>query len=256
MKPACNHARERAVALVLVLLLATVMQTVQAGCPPSPPIPAYQATYELYWGPLYVGKAHFRFAPASGGEFVYQSVTRPAGLAALIRDDTITQTSRFAWSCSGPRDLEYRYVRADDGNHHTQDIRFHWKAGTALTEINGRRMNTALQAGTVDQLLAQFTLSAAVARGDHALTFPVLDDGKIETYRFAPAGKPTLDTPFGKVATARYNRRNPRTGRALSLWFAPQYHGVPVRVEQIETGKPTVSLVLGEIKFDTAKSEK
>ena len=84
----------------------------------------------------------------------------------------------------------------------------------------------------------------------------LLDDGKIETYRFAPAGKPTLDTPFGKVATARYNRRNPRTGRALSLWFAPQYHGVPVRVEQIETGKPTVSLVLGEIKFDTAKSEK
>ena len=47
-------------------------------------------------------------------------------------------------------------------------------------------------------------------------------------------------------------RHNEKKNRTTTFWLAPKLDYLPVQMQQTEPGKATISLVLTEIKFDTA----
>ena len=47
-------------------------------------------------------------------------------------------------------------------------------------------------------------------------------------------------------------RHDEKKNRTTTFWLAPKLGYLPVQMRQTEPGKTTISLVLTEIKFDTA----
>ena len=47
-------------------------------------------------------------------------------------------------------------------------------------------------------------------------------------------------------------RHDEKKNRTTTFWLAPKLGYLPVQMRQTEPGKATISLVLTEIKFDTA----
>lgn len=237
--------------LLAALLALPAAAFGKAACTsPNLPLPEFQARYELEWGPLYVGKTALSLTRQRDGGYVYQSVTHPAGVVALIRKDLITETSHFDWNCGEVRARSYAERKDDGTRERRQTIRFDWRQRRAFIDDEGRKSSLALPRGTLDPLLAQLALSLLRSAADRAPTFPVLNNGKLEQYRFKDAGTATLDTPQGPLATVILKRPDPHTGRTLVFWLAPQLHYLPVRMQQVEPGKATISLKLTEIKFD------
>ncbi len=58
-------------------------------------IPAYHADYSVTRNSLAIGVAKFTLAENGDGSYTYQSVTRPAGVAALFFSDVVTETTHF-----------------------------------------------------------------------------------------------------------------------------------------------------------------
>ena len=91
-------------AAVLLFGIASVARSAELH------VPIYQATYSLGLGSLSAGSTHFTLKRNADGSYSYQSVTEPAGLAALFRSDVITETSHFSATNGQLVPLFYSYT--------------------------------------------------------------------------------------------------------------------------------------------------
>ena len=74
----------------------------------------------------------------------------------------------------------------------------------------------------------------------------------MQIFRLHAAGKEKLKTSAGKFDTVEVARKDEKKNRTTTFWLAPKLDYLPVQMQQTEPGKATISLVLTEIKFDTA----
>ncbi|MGH8293399.1 MAG: DUF3108 domain-containing protein [Gammaproteobacteria bacterium] len=231
-----------------ILLLATASTVAHAA---APAVPLYHAIYSLERNDLHIGNAEFSVTRNPNGTYTYQSVTRPAGLLSLFLHTVITETSHFTMTNGQPRSLFYSYQETGDSGK-SELIRFDWNKGVAYSDRNNDKQTLPLKPGTGDVMLAQLRISLSAAAGRLNNDFAVLDHGEMQTYDLREVARARVDTGAGTFDTLEVSRKDTRKNRTTSFWLAPKLDYLPIQMQQTEPGKATISLVLTEIKFDTA----
>ncbi len=243
-----------AIPIAFVLCLLIVTSTAARATPPV--IPLYHASYAAYRNSLRIGNADFALTRDPAGSYIYQSVTRPAGLVALFVSDVVTETSRFAVENGRLQPLRYAYSHTSDDRKNTESIRFDRHKGLAYGDDNGKRRTLRLPSNVYDRLLAQLAISLDSARNQLAGSYRVLNHNKIRTFNLQRGSPALLHTPAGAYQTIEVSWHDDRhKARVTAFWLAPKLGYLPVRMRQTEPGKATISLVLADIKFDTANSK-
>ncbi len=239
-----------AVILSGMLLLAPVIRAGAATAPAGEPLAhPFQATYEVRRGRLEFARSIFSLHDEGAGTWLYRSVTRPAGLVSLFRDDVITETTHFRIHDDSLRPQSYTYRHENSSRDRDQSVEFDWHAMVAHTVNEGRKRDLTLTSGMTDRFLAQLALSRDLAAGrGPAPAYTVVDRGEIKHYTLQRAGEDKLRTPAGQFAAIRVTKHDPDSKRVTTFWCAPALDYLPVKMEQSEPGEPTISFTLQDYK--------
>ena len=211
---------------------------------------SYHADYSLARNSLTLGTARFSLEPDDTGSYLYESVSHATGLAALFASDVITQKSRFEVVGGQPRSLSYGYIQSGGRHEQSDETRFDWNKMLAHSEWDGHSRNSPLKAGVSDVFLIQLVLAVDASQGKLAKQYVLLNHGEATTYEPHMLDDQKIKVD-GKVMDAKLlELRDPKKGRAISLWLAPALHYLPVQIRQSEPGKATFTLTMDDISFD------
>ncbi len=215
-------------------------------------IPPYHADYSVARNSLTIGIAKFTLTQNSDGSYTYQSVTRPAGVAALFFSDVVTESTHFELADGAPRSLLYSFSQTGGSHEKAETIQFDWQKRAAYTGEDGKNRPSRIEAGTADRFLAQLLISLDAAAGKPGGQYTVLDHHELTTYTLSAQPVARLHTPAGEFDTVVLERKDEVKGRVMDFWLAPKLHYLPVQLQQRETDKATITLTLTDIDFDTS----
>ena len=212
----------------------------------------YHADYSLARNSLTLGTARFSLEPDAAGSYLYKSVSHATGLAALFAGDVITQKSRFELVDGQPRPLSYSYTQAGGKHEQSEETRFDWNKMLAHSDWDDHSRDSALKAGVSDVFLIQLVLAVDVSQGRLAKQYVLLNHGETTAYEPRRLDDQKMKVGAKVVDTTVLELKDPKKGRAISLWLAPGLRYLPVQIQQSEPGKATFTLSMDDISFDAA----
>ena len=211
----------------------------------------FEARYRLSLGGLTVGEARLVLRPADGGRYLYEMASRPRGLLALFRRDTLTERSLWEHGPDGtPRPLRYERIQTGSRERRARLV-FTWSpdgSGRVRNEVAGRPWAMAVPPGTLDRLLVQIALRRDLAAGRKPLEYPIADGGKLKRYRFAVLGRETVTTSAGRFEAVKIQRLRRKGKPPLYFWLAPELDYLLVAGTRPGGEGGTVRMELAEIR--------
>ncbi len=215
-----------------------------AKLPTTLAITPFKMRYQVLRDGWHLGNATFTLQPAADGTWLFQSQASASGLAALFVHATFSERSHFMLHDQRLRPLSYTYT--DSGNPaHNETIRFNWTTRQARDTKGDKTVRIALAPGILDRLSVQLALSRQLAAGlPLPATWEVINGGELKHYYLKRKGRDVIATAAGDFNAVIVTREDPRSKRTTTFWFAPQYEWLPVKMQQREPGKATITFVL------------
>ena len=110
-------------------------------------------------------------------------------------------------------------------------VSFDWAARRISTTAQGRHWDTEAAPGTLDKLVYQLALMRDLARNETSLVYSIADGGRLKSYAITRLGEETIEIARAMVSTIKVSYVRADTQRRTTLWCAPAYGYVPVRIE-------------------------
>ncbi len=200
--------------------------------------PDYTAQYRAQrMGMAVVGEISLR---RDGERLHYQADLRPAGMLARVRDDEITERTTIRITPHGLRSESYLYHHRSSRRDRLTEAHFDWQNHQVNGTHRGRPFHLPLQDGMVDRFALQIALINDIISQQRQISRTLVDRNRIVTYDFTLAGARSIRTALGELEAIEVQRYNKQRDMTVSIWFAPDLHYIPVRVEQIENGERVV----------------
>lgn len=257
------HLRAGVWSAVLLLLACAGGRAAPAGAPapgsaPAVPVPAnlphvlgitpFSMSYHVLRDGWHLGNAVFTLQK-NDGTWEFHSRARASGLASLFVHSTFTESSRFTLRDGVLQPLAYTYT--DSGKpEHNEEISFDWARHEAKDTKGSETKVLPLARGMLDRLTAQLELSRELSAAVQLpAAFVVVNGGKIKRFHLRKSGRDEIATPAGNFETVRMVRADPESKRVTTFWLAPKYQWLPIKIEQREPGKATVTFVLTRLHW-------
>lgn len=210
----------------------------------------FDAIYTLTSGSTTLGEMHLTLEIRGNHEYRYMSHSRATGLIGRLIGGQITESSEGSVAADRVRPERYAYQR--EGRKAREVVlRFDWDKGQVVNIVNDDPWVMGIPPGTVDKLAVQLALMLDLVRGRQNLQYPIADGGTLKEYHFEVAGRETLETPLGAIATVRIKRDRGHAERYTELWCAPQWGYAPVQVIQYRKNVEKARLTLRSITAKT-----
>ncbi len=217
--------------LVAVIVLACLALPASAEGPRP-----FEAVYKLSAKGFTIGEGRVTLA-VDGDGYAYRRTVEPRGLVALFRDDRMEESSAGRLVDGRPRPARYHFLHDKKGEEDDREERMRFDAGVATGRYKDKRYRLELPAPqTQDRLSQELLLMAAAAAGERSLDVPVVERGKLKTYRFRFDGKATVKVPAGTFETLRMRVDRRESDRRTRLWLAPALGYIPVKITHQEPG--------------------
>ena len=223
-----------------------------SNCALSLPTNDVSARFRLSAQGFEIATVDWRMTPGSSGEHVYESISQSVGVARLIRNEQVTERSRWRLSNGVVEPLEYAYSRRGGKRVRDASVRFDWNSGSAHGALNGNGWESKLEPGMQDKLSYLLSLMNRLERGQQLVPISVHDGAKNKRYHFRQIGKDSVDTAVGRVDTVQVERRVDGDGRVTVVWMAPGLGYFPVKIVHKEDGE-TVTLTLESLEGVSAR---
>jgi hypothetical protein len=224
----------------LILLGASLLAPAHAA-----ELPPFKAVYALQKGPLLIGETRRTLTRNDHGGYLFESFTRPRGLAKLFTSGKVIERSEWIYRDGRAVPLEYSYFNSGTKKNRDVQLSFNWKSHTVTNTINGEPWKMPLVDGTQDKLLYQLQIMLELAAGNTDIRFPVADGGKLKTYVLEWMGVETIRTPLGVFDAVRLRRVNGR--RQTTIWCAAKLDFLPVRIEHRKDDEGPIVAVLQSV---------
>lgn len=216
------------------ITLAALLVGLAPASAAAPEVPTrFEASFVIETLGATVGRNSWRLIPVADNRFVWESRSRTAGIAKLIRDVTIVERSESEYVGDTVRPLVYEYDRSGDDEPRRLEIAFDWQQGLARNMVAGERWSMSVPDGTLDKINYLLVLMHDLAAGKRRMSYTVADGAKLKTYDMQVEGDERLDTALGELDTLRI-RRIRDDGRETRVWCAPSLAYMPVRVRHTE----------------------
>lgn len=194
------------------------------------------ATYDLYRNNLKIGTVTETFHQADG-RYRIESITAPAGIAALVVHQTITATStgRVAGNRLMPTRFEQRNSASADK---TLTADFDWAHHKLTMHHDGKIDTASLPSRAQDRLSLMYQMMLAPPKGRY-VAVSMTTGKKLESAAFHDLGRQTLDLPGGAVATRHLSRPRTADVKGMDVWLAPSKENLPVRIRMTDNNDST-----------------
>ncbi len=175
---------------------------------------------------------------ASGEDYVYDSVARGKGFAAIARSRPAEQHSRFRIDERG--DVVPLHFSVDDGTRKGEKsttIVYDWAAGKASVTTSEGVVELPLEKGTLDVYTVGLQFQLDLQRGGADARYRVIDGDRLREYVYTMEGEDTVEVPLGVYAAHRYRLEREARGSILHFWHVPSLDYLSVRTEESKGGR-------------------
>ena len=203
----------------------------------------FEATFALEAKGATIARTRWSLSPGTGGGYVYESRTEPAGMFALIRDDVIVERSEWEYAGEWLRPLAYRYERTGRKAREV-GIAFDWKERIARHDSPAGAWKMELPAGVMamDKLGYLLALMRDLGRGERGMEYTIADGGKLKRYTLTGIGDERIETALGVFDTVMVRRERENAMRETTLWCASALGFLPVKIVHRERDGTVLSL--------------
>lgn len=207
--------------------LAADAASAPAGDPAPTLPPVVDLMYSAFYGPgLLVGTVGYRFE-RDGKDYRIETLGRGAGLVALLYPGVLKVTSRGEITTSGLLPDELVIERSGSGRR--ESTRFDRPGGLLVLH---QKAPQPLDSPTYDLLTFWLRFYFAPPAGDE-VEFRVATTRSLREFKLRRSGEEVVVTALGEVPTNVWRRVRRDDGEDrldVTLWLAPQWHQLPVKV--------------------------
>lgn len=222
-------------AAVWALLAALLCTPLARAGDPAPQ--GFEALYRVEQAGLSLGEMRRSLRRRADGDYVYESLSRATGLAALLVRESVLERSVWRLRDGDAQPLRYEEEKTGGERDALSRVDFDWPRGMAIGAGSGGAWEMAVTPAVQDRLLYQFSLVLDLRRGASGpLEYSVADGGSLKHYRFRRLGEESLEGPLGRYQTVKLQHVREDKRRVTTLWCAPALDFMPVRVDQERDG--------------------
>ena len=221
-----------------VLLLLALAVDASATEVPAP----FVAVYALTQGSLSLGSMERRFERTADGGYRFWSRMQTSGLLALVRSDTIIESSSGHVRDGRFVPDSYAYSNSHRDKHYA--LRFDYASGTVSRSDEPQGWRAAMPAAVLDKLVYQMQMMVDLATQSPPLRYAVADKNKLKDYVFDHGGREDIATEAGRYSAVRLERGAADADRHTTVWCAAELNWLPVKVAYHEKdGSVTTALL-------------
>ncbi len=223
---------------LLALLLCSIAPALFAA-PPA----RIQASYDVITNGVKIAEINEKFT-RTDNHYRIESVTRPVGLLALFKPDTLFVISEGDIVAEGLRPQSFVYKRSQETLKNTA-ADFDWPQSTLmLADRYGQRFEP-LPPGTQDRLSAQYQFRyIPFLRERKEVTMHITNGSKIDTRRYLITPKQMLTVPLGKLETLYLATPPEATAWKTEIWLSVENGNFPCKITLTEDSGEKLSQVV------------
>lgn len=210
------------------------------GISPTP----FKAEYKVTKGIMSVGSTKRTLQDKGNGYYVFESVTRPGGIAKLFTSGKVVEKSHWRLLDNKLVPLEYEYINSGDKKRSVK-VKFDWDNNKVTNTVNGDPWSMDVEEETLDKLIFQLAVMYDLSQGATLLMYQVADGGKIKTYNIDIVGEEQVATELGTFNTIKVVRTN--NERTTTMWCARELQFLPAKIEQKKGDDSPVTAELVEL---------
>ena len=210
------------------------------------PLPPFHAEYSLQRNGITLGTSTRSLSAAPNNTFVYAASTQATGIIAWFVKDHVDERSTWRFDGGYIRPLEYVYNRYGGSKTRRVKLDFDWQRHIVINTIDGDPWRMEIPDHAQDKLVYQLSIMYDLLNGKKDLHYKIADGGKLKDYAFEIQGEETLNTELGKIKTVRIQRIGDK--RDTTVWCAPKYAYLPVRLEQQDTDGSELTMQVTSIQ--------
>jgi len=228
---------------VSLLLPSTVAFAELGEVPGTKPTP-FTAVYKVTKGIMSVGTTKRTLQDQGDGNYVFESVTKPGGIAKLFTSGKVIERSHWRMVDDKPVPQEYVYTNSSDQKRNVK-VEFDWMNYRVTNTVNGDPWSMELEDETLDKLVYQLAIMYDLSQGASVLLYTVADGGKTKTYDIKIEGEERIVTELGIFNTVKISRTN--NDRTTVMWCAKELQYLPAKIEQTKKDDTPITAELIEL---------
>jgi len=206
-----------------------------------------QATYDIYKGPMKIGRIEESFA-RDKDHYTLISTTRAVGLLAVFNPGKITISSNGLVGTRGLQPLRFSDQRE---NHEDRNRRaeLDWNAKRLTLIQQAQRTSVALPEGTQDRLSAMYQFMFLSPQPGTTLDFPMTNGGKLDNYHYVITRGGQLKTPAGEFDTLYLDSQAKKGETHTEVWLAKQQYNLPCKMIITEANGDQLTQILNKLEI-------
>ncbi len=179
-------------------------------------------------------------------QYHIEAVTKPVGLLALFKPETIVVTSEGDIGEFGLQPNKFTHRRAHDSQMNNS-AEFDW-AHHEITHRDAAGIRTVkLNDGTQDRLSMMYQFVVAPPRGKLEMKFEMSNGSQLESLHYQIKPEQTVTTSFGKMRSYSLTSLPLNIPKKSEMWIAVDHSFVPCKVTLTEDGGPAIVQALTKL---------
>ncbi len=138
-----------------------------------------------------------------------------------------------------------QYQRLADSSFKDSNLiqQFDWSTGHETGSFKKQNWNIELPNGALDQLTQLLAVRGQLLMQKPLVPVQISYRGGIRIHDFKVVGEEVLETPMGKIKTAKIQLDEKARKRQTNFWLAIDNNMLPVQIQRIKKGKEEARLV-------------
>jgi len=218
--------------------------------------PEFEASYDIHKGSMRVGKMDVSLKKV-GDELIYESKTKPVGMAAFfLGDQIITDRAVLKLIKNSYRTIEFKHEMQDKEKNRNEHYVFDWDNNKASVKYKDKNNQLNVPENTFDNYSAQLLLMREPDKESSTNIYSVISKGRLKEYKYQLEATESISTKVGEFDANKYVRKKDNDKKTTYLgWYAEKLNYIPIKLDKFENGKLDVSIQITSVKWlneDTA----
>ncbi len=225
--------------LLVTLLLCCFAPSLFAATPAS-----IEARYDVITRGIKIATITEKFTSTGNNHYHIESVTKPVGLLALFKPDTLYVISEGDITAHGLQPQNFTYKRSQEILKNTE-ANFDWSNSTVtLNDRYGQRVEP-LAAGTQDRISVQYQFRyISFLRERKEVIMHFTNGSKIDTRKYIIQPKQMLTVPLGTLETLYLRTPPEKTEWKTEIWLSVENGNFPCKITVTEDNGDKYTQVL------------
>lgn len=212
--------------------------------------PEFEASYEIHKGSIRVGEMEVSLKRV-GDELIYESKTKPVGMAAFfLGDQIINDRAVLKLINNSYRTIEFNHEMQDKKKNRNEHYIFDWDNNKASVKYKDESKVLDIPEHTFDNYSAQLLLMREPETETSTNTYSVISKGRLKEYKYQLETTELISTKVGNFDANKYVRKKDNDKKTTYLgWYAEKLNYIPVKLDKFENGKLDISIQITGVKW-------